>query len=47
MTPIFKAITCEGDVKALQDDLVESSVNNNKTLLEDQCEYICHSAKKR
>ena len=41
------AITCEGDVKALQDDLdavVEWSVNNNMTLHEDKFEYICHSA---
>ena len=48
-TRICKAITCEGDVKALQDDLdavVEWSVNNNMTLHEDKFEYICHSAKK-
>ena len=48
-TRISKAITCEGDVKALQDDLdavVEWSVNNNMTLHEDKFEYICHSAKK-
>ena len=48
-TRISKAITCEGDVKALQDDIdavVEWSVNNNMTLHEDKFEYICHSAKK-
>ena len=42
------SITCEGDVKALQDDLDavgEWSVNNNMTLHEDKFEYICHSAK--
>ena len=46
-TIITKAITSEGDVKALQDDLdavVEWSVNNNMTLHEDKFEYIGHSA---
>ena len=49
-TRISKAITCEGDVKALQDDLdavVEWSVNNNMTLHKDKFEYICHSATKK
>ena len=42
-TRISKAITCECDVKALQDDfdaVVEWSVNNNITLHEVTFEYI-------
>ena len=48
-TRISRAITCEIDVEALQEDLdavVEWSTKNNMTLHEDKFEYMCHSSRK-